>query len=73
MPVHMLTTSAMSSSVTTGRSLAASSCQAAAQLLDPLLALRLFVAQAGRALVVLAGDRLVLLASDLFQALAAPP
>ena len=38
-----------------------------AQRLDLLLALRLFVAQAGGGLVVLAGDRLVLLARHLFE------
>ena len=60
-PVHMLTTWAMSSSVTTGVSLPCSSCQACASCSIALLALRLLVAQPGGGLVVLPGDRLVLL------------
>ena len=49
MPVHMLTTWAMSSSVTTGVVLGRLLVPAGAQLVDPLLALRLLVAQLGGA------------------------
>ena len=67
MPVHMLTTWAMSSSVTTGVSFDWSSCHFVRSSSIALLALGLLVAQAGRGLVVLAGDRLVLPAGDLLQ------
>ena len=60
MPVHMLTTWAMSSSVTTGVSFDWSSCHLARSSSIALLALGLLVAKARGGLVVLAGDRLVL-------------